>query len=283
VAVVRRDQALLGEALIEPAELGELEAFWDFFSNAPSDLGAVAEEVGGALCTSVLQAPGSALFNRALGLGLRRAATEADVDAIVDFFDARGVEYGIALHPDARPAELPVWLEARGLRPGYAWAKFSRPVSSPPQAETAFHVERVGPERAADFASVFTRAYGTPAFTEPWLAVPPGRAGWHCFVAYDGETPAATGALHVTGTVGWLGMAGTLPEHRRKGAQGAILAARIEAAAETGCHVVVTETGALEEGRPSNSYRNIVRAGFEEQYVRANYLSSPAADTSGRP
>ena len=111
--------------------------------------------------------------------------------------------------------------------------------------------------------------------------MPPGRENWHCFVAYDGQTPAATGALYVVGTVGWLGMAGTLPEQRRKGAQGAILAARIEAAAEAGCEVVVTETGALEDGRPSNSYRNIVRAGFEERYVRANYLSATDADTSG--
>jgi hypothetical protein len=35
-------------------------------------------------------------------------------------------------------------------------------------------------------------------------------------------------------------------------------------------------------GRGAGSpYRNIVRAGFEAQYVRANYLSSPEADTSG--
>ena len=45
--------------------------------------------------------------------------------------------------------------------------------------------------------------------------------------------------------------------------------------------MVVTETGAQVEGRPSSSYRNIERAGFELAYVRANYLSSEAADTSG--
>jgi hypothetical protein len=72
-----------------------------------------------------------------------------------------------------------------------------------------------------------------------------------------------------------------VPEHRRKGAQGALLAARIEAAAATGCEVVVTETGMPQEGEPGASYRNIVRAGFEPQYVRRNYLSSPEADTSG--
>jgi hypothetical protein len=81
--------------------------------------------------------------------------------------------------------------------------------------------------------------------------------------------------------VGWLGIAATVPEHRRKGAQGAILAARIEAAAAAGCEVVVTETGEPVDGQPGASYRNIARAGFEAQYVRPNYLSTPEADTSG--
>ena len=70
-------------------------------------------------------------------------------------------------------------------------------------------------------------------------------------------------------------------EHRGKGAQSAILAARIEAAAAAGCEIVTTETGAPRDGQPGPSYRNIVRAGFEPHYVRANYLSSPEADTSG--
>jgi hypothetical protein len=39
---------------------------------------------------------------------------------------------------------------------------------------------------------------------------------------------------------------------------------------------VVTETGAVEQGRPSGSYRNILRAGFERAYVRAN-LAAPGA------
>jgi ribosomal protein S18 acetylase RimI-like enzyme len=76
--------------------------------------------------------------------------------------------------------------------------------------------------------------------------------------------------------VGWLSFAATLPEFRRRGAQNALLAARIRAAAELGCSLVVGETGALEDGRPSNSYRNIVRAGFEPVYDRPNYRSPPA-------
>lgn len=84
--------------------------------------------------------------------------------------------------------------------------------------------------------------------------------------------------MFVGSRVGWLGIAATLPEYRRRGAQSALLAARIRAAGGSGCELVVTETGALVDGKPSNSYRNILRAGFELDYVRANYLSSPAAD-----
>jgi len=142
-------------------------------------------------------------------------------------------------------------------------------------------VEEAGEKEAKAFAETFVRGYGVPELMRDWLARLPGRRGWHCFVAYDGATPAATGAVFAHGGAGWLGVAATLPEHRRRGAQGALLAARIRAAAEAGCGVVVTETGALVEGKPSNSYRNILRAGFELDYERANYLSSPAGDTSG--
>ena len=37
------------------------------------------------------------------------------------------------------------------------------------------------------------------------------------------------------------------------------------------------ETGAPVDGQPNGSYRNIERAGFEPQYVRANYLAAIAA------
>jgi GNAT superfamily N-acetyltransferase len=77
--------------------------------------------------------------------------------------------------------------------------------------------------------------------------------------------------LFVHEGVGWLGFGATLAKYRGRGAQSAILAARIEDARKQGCPTVVTETGELEEGRPSSSYRNILRAGFREAFVRPNY------------
>jgi hypothetical protein len=267
---------------MHPAERGELEAFRDLFEAAPPDLGARVEEIGGAVCIALPDAPRSAMFNRALGVGLEQPATQEQIDRIGGFFNGLGVEWCVALAPQAQPAELSSWLATRGFTSGYAWAKFHRGLADPSGGGTGLRVAEVrGGADAEAFADVFVRAYGTPELFRDWLARVPGRAGWRCFVAFDGETPAATGALYAKGGVGWLGVAATLLEHRRRGAQGAILAARIHAAAEEGCEVVVTETGEQVEGRTSSSYRNIERAGFQLAYVRANYLSSPAADTSG--
>lgn len=58
---------------------------------------------------------------------------------------------------------------------------------------------------------------------------------------------------------------------RAQGAQSALLAARIRRARELGCELVVTETGERRDDRPSNSYRNILRAGFSEVAVTANW------------
>lgn len=265
---------------MHPAELGELEAFRDLYAVAPGRVGASAEEIGGALCLRLVAAPTSAMFNRVLGLGLRGPATDEALEEIAAFF-GDGIDWCVSLAPQAEPPELRSWLERRGLVPGYGWAKFRREVADPPEALTELRVERVGADGAAAFAETFVRGYGTPGFFREWLARIPGREGWHCFLAFDGEAPAGAGALYAAGEVGWLGIAATLPEHRRKGVQGAILAARIEAAAAVGCTLVVTETGELREGKPSSSYRNIVRAGFDEEYVRPNYLNSPGADTSG--
>jgi len=86
-------------------------------------------------------------------------------------------------------------------------------------------------------------------------------------------TEADLDALYTNGGTGWLGFAATLPAYRRRGAQTALLAARIRRAAELDCRTLFTETGEAVEGRPSNSYRNLLRAGFEPLYVRPNYRS----------
>jgi GNAT superfamily N-acetyltransferase len=240
---------------------------------APDGVGAQAKEIGRALCLRLDSVPQMTMFNRAAGLGLDEPATEGALDEILAFLD--GTRAYISVAPDAQPTELPEWLAARGLILGYGWTKFTRPAADPPQARTDLRAERV--ETGEAFGPAAARGFEVPELFADWLAALPGRDGWHCFVAFDGDEPAGAGALYVTGKVGWLGVGATVPEHRGKGSQSALIAKRIETAAELGCNVLVTETGKPIEGRPGPSYRNLVRAGFEPAYVRLNYELERAA------
>ena len=274
---------MTGEVHIHPAELIEIDAMRDLFAAAPRSFAArhgfAVREIGSATCLALAACPELLLLNRAMGLGLAAPATEESLDEIVRFYASPGVPWMVPLGPGARPPELAAWLEARGFAPGYAWMKFEHGPEPPPAAETDLRVEDVGPECADAFAETFLAGYGAPAELEELLAALVGRPGWHCFIAFDGCAPAATGALYVRGALGWLGVAATLPEYRRRGAQGALLAARIRRAAEVGCTRLVTETGERIGDRPSVSYRNILRSGFAEAYIRPNFVSP--ADTVG--
>ena len=230
-----------------------------------------AIEAGRATVLRVPAAPGSPMLNRVVGLGVDRPATEPDVDAALAAIGP-GVTFYVAVAPGARPAELPVWLRARGLSPGWGWMVFRRGVEDLPPADTTLRLaEVVTPQERATFARVVRVSYDLPEAVEVSIANGP-HGGWQCWIALDGDAPVGAAALFAADGVGYLGLAGTLPEHRGKGAQTALLAARIRRAAQLGCDVVVTETGERREDRPSSSYRNILLAGFKEVGVTANWI-----------
>jgi GNAT superfamily N-acetyltransferase len=125
----------------------------------------------------------------------------------------------------------------------------------------------------ATFGAIVTEGFGLPPAFVEWLQALPGRDGWHCLlVRVDGE-PAAAGVLFTRGDVGWLGLGATRPELRGRGGQGALLRRRAEIAQEHGVSVLFTETGECVPDRPSGSYRNILRAGFAEEYLRPNHVA----------
>jgi GNAT superfamily N-acetyltransferase len=264
---------------MERAEQVELAGWREVWQAAPPDLaarhGIELAEIGGALCAAVGRLS-STLFNRVVGLGLAEPATDAHLDAVQDFFSSHGQPFYVSLNPRAAPADLTERLGARGFETGYAWMKFERGTEPPPPTQTQLRVEAVDERGGHDFGEAVAIGYELEPFTAAWLAELP-KTSWRCYLAYDGEEPAGAAALYVLEDTGYLCFAATKPEHRRKGSQGALLAARIRDAAEAGCKRLYTETGERIPFKPSNSYRNILRFGFTEAYLRPNYLS-PASN-----
>jgi GNAT superfamily N-acetyltransferase len=228
---------------------------------------------GGAVAFRVDEAPLSPMLNRIVGLGVEDPVTEAAVDAALELL--AGTTHYVAISPGARPPELTAWLRARGLEPGWGWMQFRRDVDDMPQPRTDLELVEVGRSTAPAFARVVRVTYGLPAEVEPFLARIVDTP-WQAWLALAGDEPAAAGALFTDGTGAYLGFAGTLLEHRGKGAQSALLTMRIRRARRLGCQWLVTETGEQRPDHPSSSYRNILRAGFTEGYVIANWRKDAA-------
>ena len=218
-----------------------------------------AAESGGAVALHSAAFPVREL-NRIVGL-----YDLAALDELAPLYG--GGSFWVALDPDAG---LDDELLARGFSSDYAWQKFERGLE-PVDAPTDLRV--VDAETPDDFGTAFAKGYGLPPALGEFAATIVGRPRWHCVVAYDGIEPVAAGALFESRNAGWLGAAATRPSHRGRGAQSAVLSARVERARERGLRVLVTETGVPRGGRPGASYRNILRSGFEPTYVRPNYAS----------
>jgi len=91
-----------------------------------------------------------------------------------------------------------------------------------------------------------------------------GARGLQRYLARRGGALAGGASMRIAGRVAQLCGAGTLPEHRRCGVQGALLERRLADAARAGCDVAVVTT------LPgSKSQENVQKHGFELLYARA--------------
>jgi GNAT superfamily N-acetyltransferase len=254
----------------------EARATADMYAAAPRALDCRVEAIAGATLLLSPRIPAS-YFNRVIGLGVLEPATQAALDAVHDRFRAAGVaEYWLHLNPAARPESLAGWLAARGLAPPprRSWAKFLRGPQLYAARPCALSVRPAEQDDADAIARVVCSAYGMPAALAPWFAALVGRDGWRFVVAEADGRAAATGAVFVAGTTAWLGVGATLAEYRNRGAQGALLAARIALAAGAGCTVLATETGESIAGEANPSLNNIRRAGFVQVCSRLNYAAT---------
>ena len=214
-------------------------------------------------------------FNRVMGVGLTRPATRADLHEIAGAYRPLGhTRAWLQLSPEAEPVDtLPALLSEAGLqRAPRDWVKMARQTVDPPLPQTELEIIEAEPADGAVFGATVCLGYGLPPELSPWLAALVGRPDWRCYLALDDRGPVAAAGLYLSEHAGWLGMAATRADRRRRGAQSALLAQRIADTHRTGRLWAVTETGAPVGREPSPSYNNMQRAGFTLVHRRANYL-----------
>ncbi len=260
----------------DPSALDRAERrFWrDIWGSVPatvaSEHGVELREFGRLQVTTVGDLAGVPMMNLVLG------AAEATADDL-EWAAAWAEEHGVTPYvpvtpglPGSQPAET--WLREHGFERGYAWMKFVR-APHPPRFPTPDGVEVVELAAADEepFGTIAAVGFGLPAWAAAFFAHLPGREGWRCYVARVGGEAQACAAMLIEDGIAEFGVAATLEEARGRGCQTALLHRRICDAAEAGCRTLFVETGERVPDRPSASYRNILRAGFEEAYLRPNW------------
>ena len=205
-------------------------------------------------------------------LGTAEVEERSDLEAAIAWAEERSTPYVSVTPGLPGTAAAEEWLRGHGFEPTYAWMKFVRDPHPPrfPAPDGVEIVEVTAPDQEP-FGAIAALGFGMPAWGAELFAHLPGREGWRCYVArVDGEAQGC-GAMVIEDGVAELGIGATLEAARGRGCQTAVLRRRIIDATEAGCHTLLVETGERVPDRPSASYRNILKAGFEEAYLRPNW------------
>jgi GNAT superfamily N-acetyltransferase len=254
--------------------------FWrDIWESVPAEVasehGVELQDFGPIQASIVGDLPEVGMLNMLLGAAGDPGAQH--LEAAAEWAESAGVAPYVPLTP-ALPgsAEAEAWLRRNRFEPAYAWMKFVRDPHPPrfPPPEGVEVVELSASEEEP-FGTIAAIGFGLPAWGAEFFAHLPGRDGWRCYVArIDGEAQGCAAMLIEDG-IAEFGVAATLAGARGRGCQTALLHRRIDDAAEAGCHTLFVETGERVPDRPSASYRNILKAGFEEAYLRPNWQRRP--------
>jgi GNAT superfamily N-acetyltransferase len=235
------------------------------------------QKLGGGVAICVAE---SSPFNKVAGLGFGEAIDDAELDAMERAFRRRNVPIQVELASLAKGG-----LGERLTKRGYRLVGFENVLGKPIHRDHTFEsnrateatVEEVGEAGIERWLDVMVTGFCHPDSDDAGILEQYPRealerdigdmAELEGFVRYsakrDGEW-AGSASMRIHGEIAQLCGAATLPEHRRRGVQGALLMRRLERARDAGCSVAIVTT---QPG--SQSQQNAQRKGFELLYARA--------------
>jgi GNAT superfamily N-acetyltransferase len=214
----------------------------------------------------------AAAVNRVIGLGCATPLDRQRLAEIEAFYRAGGqTRWFLEWSPDARSTEADL-LESAGGRIKDHQAKLFGMVADLELAteNAGIHVISISRDDRYTFRDLIGPTLGIPEAGRAGVIAPVGQTGWHYYLALAEDTPIAGAAMFVNGEGAWLGLSATLPSHRQKGAQTALLSARIRDARLLGCEWVSAETYPT-SAATNPSLRNMNRLGMQVLYRRPFY------------
>ncbi len=260
-------------AITETVEALALQAWFEAAAASPArSVDWRCERIGDARWYGAPSEP-RILVNRVRVLGSQSPTTIGQLSRIRTVYRDAGVaRFFLHVVPDLLGTDRHQLLQDAGYERYRGWMKFSRGPGAVNPVTTTLSVRQIDAANAADFAAIVGPAFDFEAGFSPALAALVGAAGWQTYMSFDGTEPAGTGALFVRDGIGYLDFGATHPDYRRRGSQSALLSTRLQAAIDAGCTTIVTMTGEAVPGDEQHSYRNIQKAGFNEDYLRENWI-----------
>ena len=213
-------------------------------------------------------------LTQSFGLGLVEKPTAAGMAQLERFFEERGAPVFHEVSPLADPAALEL-LNARDYEPFEYTSVMFQPIEAAMDrlspARSDILVRRAGAAEIDTWAETSARGWAEEApelgdFLRSLGRITARRASGHSFLAFIDRHPIATGGLTIHDGVALFAGASTVAEARRRGAQAALLEARVRFAAESRCTLLMM--CALPG---SASQRNAERGGFRIAYTRTKW------------
>jgi hypothetical protein len=252
---------------LEGAEAAANIAFVEARARLEPEVGAAHVRVAGVRAMfDGLDSP----LTQTFGLGVFGSLDAAEFEALEEFFLRRSAPVHHEVSPLASPETLDQ-LHARGYYPVEVSTVLVRPTHLPVPENRTFETREIRQEEGRFWSRIAGEGWGSESaelagFVEAFGRVLVQAEGAHCFLAEIEGSAVATGSLSIAGDVALLAGASTIPSARRKGAQLALLAARLEFASSQGAHLAMM---VAQPGSPSQ--RNAERQGFRTAYTRTKW------------
>ncbi|WP_099520262.1 GNAT family N-acetyltransferase [Paenibacillus sp. BIHB 4019] len=216
-------------------------------------------------------------FNTVKGFGRTGAA---QLDEVLEWYNEQGGSPQFEIVPSRTDGETLLALAKQGFYQSGFHASMAGSIAEKnggklEQHLTGIVVRRLSEHEVELYAELHALGSGLPISGKNHIAdnnrMLFSREGWQFYAAEIDHIAVGVGVVHIHEQIASLTFAATLPEYRMRGVQAALIAARLRAAAQAGCSLIVGQAAYC-----SSSQRNMERAGMRLCYTRSTWSRLPS-------